>query len=120
MGKRRRVGRGADHTLLLDSVAVEHVVEGSDVDTAVGDGETAPMIPGRDVVAAVPEFLAGLGVERIENGLGGTGDASRGDVVKTDVWVGLIGVLTIAVGEYHSVGDDRRFGAVHVARNPGG
>src|SRR5215471_19073882 len=45
--------------------AVEHAVVGPDVDAAVGDRETAEVIPRRDLILARPQLLAGLTIEGI-------------------------------------------------------
>src|SRR5689334_22240420 len=106
--------------LFLNSIGVEVIIERGDIDTAVGDGEAAPVIPAFDFVAAGPEFFAGLGIEDVQDGVGGSGDAAGRDVVETDIGVGLIGVFAVAVGEYEAVGDHGGLRAVHVAGDPGG
>src|SRR5581483_10640324 len=101
--------------------AVLHAVERVDVNAAVGDGEPAPVAPRGDLVAARPQLFAGPGVERVEHGPGRVADAVFRVVVigETDVETGLIGILAAAVREDDAVSDDRRLGAVHVARDPG-
>src|SRR5579883_1678897 len=106
--------------LPLDPKAIEHAVERADVHAAVGDGEAAPVIPALDFVLARPELCPRLRVEGVEHRVGGTGDAAIGGIGQSDIRVGLIRILAAAVGEDYPVGDDRRLGAVHIARDPGG
>jgi hypothetical protein len=40
--------------LLFDPIGVEVIIEGCDVDAAIGNGESAPVVPGFDLVAAGP------------------------------------------------------------------
>src|SRR5579872_5734471 len=98
--------RGLMRRLLLDAEAIEVAVKRSDVDAAIRDGEAAPVVPGGDLVAAAPEFLAGLPVEGVEDRVGGAGDAAAGHIVEAYVFVSLGRILAVAVGEDHAAGDD--------------
>ncbi len=40
---------------------------------------------------------------------------SAGIVGQADVGISLVGVLAVAVSEYDSIGDHRRFRAIHIA-----
>ena len=63
------------------------------------------MVPGRDLVAARPQFLAGLRVERVQHRMGRQRDAAFQAEVEPDIGKRLGGVLAAAVGEDHAVGD---------------
>src|SRR3954468_25037776 len=89
----------------LDPEAVQVAVEGGDIDAAVCDRQTAPVIPRLDLDAARPQLFARPRVERVEDRLGRSRDTARGDVVKPDVGIRLIGVLAVALREDDAVGD---------------
>src|SRR5260370_5747800 len=57
--------RFSSSMLLLNAEAVQVVVERGDVDAAVRYRKTGPMIPGSDLIAAGPQFLAGLGIQPV-------------------------------------------------------
>src|SRR5262245_56973512 len=48
---------------------VEDAVERADINAAVGDGQSAEVIPRLDLIPARPELVAGDGVERVEHGV---------------------------------------------------
>ena len=102
----------------LDAEAVQDAVVGVDVDPAVGHRETAPMVPSRDLLAAGPQLLAGLRIQRIQHGVRRLGNAPLHAEVQAHVRKRLRRVLAAAVGEDHAIGDHGRLGLIHVARNP--
>ena len=48
--------------LLPYAETVQNTVEGPDIDAAIGDREAAPVVPGRNLVPAGPQFFAGFEV----------------------------------------------------------
>src|SRR5215475_10469353 len=48
----------------LNAEAILHAVERVDVHAAVGGRKPSPVTPRRNLIAARPQFLSGLGVER--------------------------------------------------------
>ena len=94
----------------------------------VGDRQAAPMVPGRDLIAARPQLFAGLAVERVDGRVPRVGNAPLGIGIQpaADPWTirlvpGEVGACVCPprpVREHHAVGDDDLFGHVHVAREP--
>src|SRR6186997_1133560 len=71
-------------TLLLGSgrpshaEAIQRAVERCDVRTAIGDRQTAEVVPRRNLLAARPQFLAGDRVECVQGGITTAGNAPNG------------------------------------------
>src|SRR5262249_53567519 len=102
--------------LLLYSETVQNTVVGSDIDAAVRHRNSAPVVPRRDLVAARPEFFAGLRIEGVQDGVRRARHAPLLRVGESNIGSGLVCILAASVREYDTVGDNRRLSAIHVAR----
>ena len=99
--------------------AIEDAVEGPDVDAAVRDRKTAEMIERLDLIAAGIEFFSCLRIEGVQNSMGRVSDALRAVIVEAAFGIRLLGIFAIAIGKHHTISDDWRLRAIHVARHPG-
>src|SRR5438270_8867645 len=78
----RAITDSANSLLMSDSPAllsrqperVQHVVERAEIHPAVSDRKPCEMAEGLDLIARVPQFLAGLRVQGVEHGVGGVLD----------------------------------------------
>src|SRR5215469_4461092 len=85
--------------LLFNAEAVQSAIERPNINTAVGDGNSAPMIPRSDLIAAGPQLFSGICIERVQRRVSRTGDAAFGRVFQTGVGIGLIRILAAAISK---------------------
>src|SRR5262245_5705741 len=96
---------GAFLDLLGDAKTVERPIERADVDAPVRNGQPAEVIERRDLIAARPERLAGLAVERVQNGVRRSGDTRRRAARARGIGTSLHRAFAAAEAEDNAVRD---------------
>src|SRR5437773_9132103 len=65
------------HRQFRRAKAIEHPIERADVNAPVGHGQSAEVIPGRNLIPARPQLRAGLTIQCVEHGMRGLLNAAR-------------------------------------------